>query len=38
MWRANGGSGNVSVIRAATQKVVATVAAGNSPFGAGFIP
>ncbi|MGH6852385.1 MAG: hypothetical protein ACREDJ_04135 [Methylocella sp.] len=35
---ANGGSGDVSVIRTAKQKVVATVAVGTNPFGVGIKP
>ena len=35
---ANGGSGDVSVIRTAKKKVVATVAVGTNPFGVGIRP
>ena len=35
---ANGGSGDVSVIRTAKKKVVATVAVGTDPTGVGIMP
>ncbi|MGH6838167.1 MAG: hypothetical protein ACREDT_05080 [Methylocella sp.] len=35
---ANGGSGDVSVIRTTKEKVVATVVVGTNPFGVGIRP